>query len=1089
MTNFRTCCKPLQGLGWVISVLAFCLLILQVAIAQEVTVNGRVSSLRDGSPLPGVSVIIVGTTTGVSTDVDGHYSIPAPMGSTLRFSFVGMRTLDVVVTSATHDVQMEDEATDLEEVVVIGYGVQKKALVTGANQNIKGESVAELRTSTTMEALQGIAPGVNITRVSGEPGAGTRVTIRGMGTIYHSTPLFVVDGVPVGNIDYLNSSDIESIDVLKDAASASIYGSRGANGVIIVTTKQGAKGAKPTISYEAYSGVQNLYKKPGALNAQEYMFIMNEGRLNDGLPVFDWETMIKQNTWLNNNFPGNLGTEYGEYVWNKLQNGWEGTDGVAEIGQPNAPIRSHALNFSGSSQDVSYAGGLSYYNQTGIIGGDVVDAGLKRLTARFNTQMDLLKRNDRSIITIGENFTYNHTVNRLVRTDDIYWNDLHNAIVAHPLMPARWEKEALMKWTNGWAPPLEGVTKNIGNPMSSLFYNNNYNWGADNGITGNVYAIVEPIKNLKVRTAYGLNASFGNSRSWTPIYKLSSTSQNLTDAVSQSVYQYAEQTITNTISYDFRVGEHKIGLLAGNEIIQTRVDLSLGGSKKNTVFQMPSHAFLSNTLAATTLSDLSVYGSDGAAQNTGRLLSFMGRVSYNFRERYMLDATLRRDGSSNFARGHRWGLFPSVSTGWIFTEEEFMSGFEWISFGKLRASWGRNGNNSLPISFPYSSSISYIDRAYYFGSDKIASTDGTALLRTPNPNITWETSQQINFGLDTRFLNSRLGVNFDWYKKKTIDWIVEAPAPAVFGTLPPYINGGDIENKGFELVISWNDNIEDFSYGLTVSGARNKNEVTRLNSATGFIIGNKGALSENTSYVSRVEVGYPVGFFYGYKTNGIFQNQAQIDSYVDRNGNPIIIGGEENTPRRPGDVWFVDQNGDGVINESDKVMLGKPQPDFELGVQLNAEYKGAFVRTTLVGKFGMQVMRSYRSFADLFLQNYTTEIFDRWHGEGTSNRLPRLSATSGANQNNISDIYLHDADFVRISNLTLGYKFDKYLSKVKFMKTAALYLSVNNLYTFTKYTGMDPEIGYGHGQSWASGIDLGQYPLSRTVMMGLNITF
>lgn len=1049
----------------------------QVLVAQDVTVQGRVTYQADGSPLPGVTIMVVGTNTGVLSGVDGTFSLPARMGSTLRFSFIGMTPVEVTVTSTTVNVTMADEPTDLDEVVVIGYGVQKKALVTGANLNVKGDQIAELNTSTAMEALQGIATGISITRNSGAPGAGTKATIRGLGTIGNSDPLYIVDGVSVGNIDYLSASDIESIDVLKDAASSAIYGSRAANGVILVTTKKGVKGSAPVISYDFYYGMQNIYKKLPALNAQEYMFIMDEGRVNDGLAPNNWETMLKNNSYINANFPGNLGTQLGEEVWARLQSGWEGTDWVEEMSTKNAPVQNHSLNITGSSKDVVYALGVSYFDQAGILGGDLMGAGYKRLTARLNTEMVLVKGSNRDIITVGENFTLTNSRNKWVGTGSIYWNDLHNALVVNPLLPAYWDKSPD---PYGFTPTLEGISLGQTNPLAQLFYNrSNFQWGKGNNVTGNAYINIEPVKNLRIRSSFGINSWFGHNRLWAPTYKLSTQYNNANDRVEQTMYQGINFTFTNNISYEFTVDQHKISILAGNEILDNVLNSNVGGSKSNSIFGTPDYAYLNN-VTAESLAGIGTWGADWAAQGGG-LLSYYGRLSYNFREKYILDAVFRADGSSNFAKGHRWGFFPSVSAGWIFSEEDFMKDNAWISFGKLRASWGQNGNQSID-NFIYSSNISYLPQGYYFGPEKLVTSPTAIPSNVPNPDVTWETSEQLNIGIDARFFNSNLGLAFDYYNKMTKDWLVLAPILGTAGAGAPWINGGDIRNSGIEFTINWKGKVSDFIYGASFSGTMNKNEVTRIANSEGVISGSTDVLSQGTAAVSMVRVGYPIGFFNGLETDGLLQNQDDVDAYVTPEGTPYF------EDLRPGDVKFVDQNLDGVIDGADRVMLGSPLPDFEMGIQLNAEYKGIYANATLVGKFGMQVMQSYRSFADNFTQNYTTQIFGRWHGEGTSDRIPRLGYASTRNINLISDIYMHDADFVRISNVVLGYRFGNLLKNLNWFKGASVYASVNNLYTFTKYDGMDPDVGYAP-DPWASGIDLGLYPLPRTVMFGASVTF
>ncbi len=1059
-----------------------------IVVAQNRTVSGKITD-DTGASIPGVNVLVKGTSSGTVTDGDGVYTIAGVNdNSVLVFSFIGYITNEVTVGARTTvDISMEPDITSLEEVVVIGYGEQKKALVTGANIHQDGKKLQALNTSSTMEALQGITPGVSISRNSGQPGAGTRVRIRGIGTIANSNPLYIVDGVYVGNIDYLAPSDIESIDVLKDAASAAIYGSRGANGVVLVTTRKGKQGSKTQISYSGFTGVQNIYKKPPSLNAQEYMFIMDEGLANDGKPLTNWENEIKSNSWLNTQQAG-LGTQYGTEVWNMLQNGWSGTDWVNEITQENAPISSHSINITGAGEDITYGAGFSYFDQAGMIGGDIIDAGLKRLTVRLNTEIKLLEIGGRKIMKLGENVTFTNSQTRGTGTGNIYWNDLHDALVINPLIPAYWENSPN---EYGFGPTLEGVNLGQANPIATMFYRHNFNWGKGNSIVGNVYGEVEPIEGLKLRSSFGINSWFGNNRSYAPAYGLSSqfNRPESAESIQQSAYQGINTTWTNIASYERTFSDHNVQVLVGTEQVRNDIlNFNVGGSRLNPLYKGADYAYLDNTAPATSQADVNTWGKDWAA-NGGGIQSYMGRISYNYMEKYMLDFTARRDGSSNFIGDNRYGNFFAVSGGWNFMEESFMSALSTIfNTGKLRASWGQNGNQDVGA-FRYQTNIVPLGQGYYFGSNKLSSTTTYIPENTPNPDLGWETSEQIDIGLDASFMNSKLTVTLDWYQKLTKDWLVRAPVLGTTGASAPWINGGDVKNSGFEFIMGWKDNVGEVSYGVVLSGATVKNEVTRLANAEGIINGYSDILSQGTSFVSRVEVGRPIGFFYGYQTAGILQNQAEVDAYVGPEGLPMQFA--DNNGLRPGDVRFVDQNNDGRIDESDKVMLGNPIPDFELGMQLNASWKGIYANVTLAGKFGQQVMRSYRSFADNFEQNYTTEIFGRWHGEGTSDRIPRLSSVSHRNQQYISDIYMYDANFLRINNLTIGYDFGNLAQKLGWFSGAQVYMSVNNLHTFTKYDGMDPEVTFGGNDDmqWASGIDLGLYPLPRTVMFGVNITF
>jgi len=1067
-----------------IAVIALLACNVQVFAQEKKTITGNVSS-PGGETLPGVNVSIKGTTIGTITDIDGNFTLSA-VGEedVLLISFIGYKPQEVpVVGRSTFNFTLEEEMTDLDEVVVVGYGVQKKALVTGANQNVKGEKIAELNTATAMEALQGVAPGVSISRANGQPGAGTEVTIRGMGTINNFGPLYVVDGVVVGDIDYLNASDIESIDVLKDAASAAIYGSRAANGVVLVTTKKGKSG-KTQVTYDAYYGIQNIYKKPALLNAQEYMQIMDESRINDGMAPYDWQAELSNNAWIDSEFDG-IGAQLGQDIWTKLEGGWQGTNWLDEIENDNASVQSHALNILGGTEDAIYTLGVSYYDQEGILGGHIVDAGYKRITARLNTEFVVFKNaNGDPLVKIGENLTYTNSENRSVAAGDIYYNDLHDALVQNPLMPVYWDKSPDRF---GYTPSM-GWDTNQRNPVARMYYRSMYDDGKNNKIVGNAYVNITPIKGLTIRSAYGVDLDFGHFRGYDPLYKLGPNFTVQVDEVDQQMYQYSNYTWSNTITYDKSIGDHRFSIVAGNELFENKIDMRMEGQMSDSRYSNFKHAYLDN-VDKTSIDAINIEGYDRALGGQ-RLVSYIGRMQYNYKERYMLSATLRADGSSNFADGNRWGTFPSVSAGWIFSEEGFIKSSDFITFGKLRASWGQNGNQNVD-NFIYSRTLKYLsDDGYRLNSDKSKPVPTAVLARIANPDITWETSEQINIGLDTRFLNSRLSLTVDWYQKTTKDWLVRAPIRSTSGASAPYVNGGDVENKGFELMLGWNDNIGEFKYGISVSGAQNKNEITRIANSEGIIHGEPDVLSQGTSYISRCEVGKPIGFFYGYQTAGILQNQADVDAYVGPEGKPYFDG------QRPGDVRFVDQNNDGVIDDKDKVMLGDPNPDFELGLQLNAEYKGIYMSTTLTGKFGHQVMKSYRSFADSPRHNYTTEVFGRWNGEGTSNRLPRLTTLPNQNQTYISDIYMQDADHLRINNLTIGYKLDKLLTNVDFISNAKLYMSVQNLYTFTNYDGMDPDVrtdGVDPDNEtqtpWASGIDLGLYPQARTVMFGMSVTF
>ena len=1062
--------------------------------ASNITVRGNVTDTA-GEPLIGATVQVVGIPTlGAITNFNGDFELSnvAP-DATLQASFMGMEMETVPVNGRTViNFILRDTFSDLDELVVIGYGVRRRALATGALADVSGEQIANMRTTTAMEALQGVVPGVQIRRNDGMPGAGTTVTIRGQGTIGTASPLFVVDGVAVSNIDFLNPSDIERIDVMRDAASAAIFGARAANGVIMVTTTRGRARQQARVTYSGSFGLQNKWRRLVPLNAQQYMFLLDEASINDGGGPIDWYHRIVgiNNPWLEGAFPG-AGREMGEYIWSKLQSGWTGTDWVDEMTMRNAPMQSHAFNITGGTEKSTYAFGFSYFNQSSIIGGHITDAGIRRMTVRMNTETVLFSNPRHNVLTFGQNLMFTNNRNRPIRRGDQFSNDLRNAISAHPLMLARWDNPRVNQTTRGWGPTMDGIAWGINNPLAVLYDAEMYHWRHNNTIVGNVYGILEPIPGLRYRSAFGINAWISNSRQFQQDFRLSASHgrPRHEDVTNSSMTQGINYTWTNTVTYDWTMNDdHNFHVLLGTEMLKSVFNMTVSGMRRNSIFGHPDHALLTNNAPPGSVSDVSVSGTNSALMGGG-LMSYMTRLSYNFASRYMIDLVLRRDGSSNFAPDRRWGNFPSVSLGWIFTEEQFMRGVEWMDFGRVRLSWGQNGNQSIS-NFLYLANIGFLPGGGPpMGPNREPGTGGLVAhpVNVPNPNVTWETSEQINFGIDTRMLRSRLAFNMDVYRRTTRDWLVQAPVLGTTGANAPMINGGDVQNQGVELMLSWNDRVGNFRYGATVTGTINRNKVTRLANAEGIIRGPNNLLAWGTSHVSQVSVGRPIGYFYGFRTNGIFQNQAEVDAWVTADGRPIVISGDSPVTR-PGDVRFVDMNGDGIIDDSDKVMLGSPHPDFELGLQLNAEYRGFFVNTTLVGMFGMQVMQSFRNWGGDPMSNRTIQDLNRWHGEGTSNTVPRHTIGAHPNLNLMSDIHMRDACFLRISNLTIGYRFNHLLRDVSWLQAASVNMTVNNLHTFTRYDGMDPEIGWG-GVGWASGIDLGLFPLARTVIFGVNLTF
>ncbi|MFA9391526.1 MAG: SusC/RagA family TonB-linked outer membrane protein [Prolixibacteraceae bacterium] len=1038
------------------------LLAMQVSVfGQGRQITGTVSD-QNGETIPGVNVIVKGTTIGTISSIDGNYSISVSDGAKeLLFSFVGYIDQTVAINGQSKiDVTLEEDVFQLNEVVAIGYGVQKKKLNTGSSVNIGGDEIQKLNTTNPMEALKGISAGLNITQSNGQPGTDARVYIRGVGTIDNAGPLYVVDGVSTSSITHLAASDIESIDVLKDAASAAIYGSRAANGVILVTTKSGKKSKRPTVSYDFYNGWHQAVNMPEMLNASQYIEMMQEGSDNDlaargkAPKAIDW---AKQ-------FP---------YYQEVLDGTWNGTDWLSEIIDEDAGVQSHSVNITGGSEMSTYSMGFSHLSETGIIGKGT-NNGYKRINLRLNSDHVIFNNGNFDVLKVGETLNFTNNSNPTVRTGNIYWSDMHNALVTSPLLPMDaidpTDKAYPYHYAVGWNS-LES------NPIANMIYSTKNSTNTGNKILGKFYAELQPLRNLVYRSSFGVDAWFGNSRSYTVPYELSSVALATIDNVTQSMNQGYTWTFTNTLSYNYTAGEHNFTGLLGTESIKNAQSLSMSTSNEGNLFGDWEHAYITNAAVLTT--NTTIAGRDDYGWG---MFSYFGRLSYDYKETYLFTAVMRADASSNFTDRNRWGYFPSVSGGWVASNESFMENVPNINFLKLRGSWGQNGNQDIKP-FQFLSSLSFENSRYFFGTDKTSYSLGAYPAILPNPDVKWETSEQIDLGFDVHFFDSKLQFNFDWYNKTTRDWLVVAPALATYGTDPAYINGGSIVNKGIEAVGRWQDNIGNLNYSVSVSYAHNKNEVTDIQNEEKIIHGENAnnVLSQGMAELYRAEVGYPIGYFWGLQTDGIIQNEAEAAAYVGPEGELYF------KDSKPGDVRFVDQNADGEIDDLDKVMLGDPNPDHILGFQINLDFKGAYIQLTSNGQFGQQVAMAYHS-ATGPKSNYTTDIFDlRWHGEGTSDLWPALSQSPNRNTQWVSDLYIHNADFLRISNLTVGYDLKNIFPQMP-LGEARVYVSGKNLFTFTKYPGMDPEVGYGPDK-WASGIDVGLYPSAKTYLVGISLTF
>jgi TonB-dependent starch-binding outer membrane protein SusC len=1041
---------------------------------QQIQVTGIIRDSQTQEPLPGVNVVVIGTTTGTVTDIEGKYSINISPNAVLEFSFIGYISQKIEVGGKNViDISLDPDITSLDEVVVVGYGVQKKKLVTGATVSVKGDVLQNMNTTNALQALQGHTAGVNITSKSGQPGGEIKVNVRGVGTIGNANPLYVVDGVITTDITYLNNSDIASIDILKDAASSAIYGINGANGVVLITTK-GGKSGKQTgqISFDAFYGIQNIGHKVDLLNSKEYATMQNEAAINSGKSALFTQDQIDA-----------LGT---------------GTNWLDQMLSSDVPIQNYNLAANGGTEVSSYSLGLSYTQQGGIVGGTDL-SNYQRINLRTNTEHNMYY----GALKVGEHLTFSFIDQKGVADGGLYsGNVLRKALNVSPLL-------AMYDDDGNYLSSINSTVYNGGpwnnteaNPYALMQYNNQ-NDKKTQKLMGDVYAELLLSKNLKIKSTFGLNYSSGAEHSYTPKYdKLSINAYNEYEKISQGGSQAYTWNWDNTLNYMYENNDHKFDVLAGSAIRKYQGTWLSGTNTGSTLFNSFDRGYLStSTITSITMSadtsaanrqtvthGLSLTGNANAVYAQS---SFFGRINYSYKEKYLASVIFRADGSTMFATGHKWGYFPSLSAGWVVSNESFMEQtYGWLNFLKLRASWGSNGNDGISA-FNYLSLISLSNAQYNFGGDNTTLTQGSYPSTIGVEDTKWETSYQTNIGIDARFFNNKLDMSIDFYNKTTKDWLIAAPLLATAGVKTnPYINGGDVTNKGIELQLSYNQVIQSFSFNVSGSYAYNKNVVNDIPTSDGIIHGSTNSLFTNGPEFFRASKGNPIGYFWGYKTAGVFQNEAEVQSYIS-NGEVLQPSAQ------PGDLKYVDSNEDGVISADDKTNIGDPNPHHIFGLTFSGNYKNFDLSVTTNGVAGNKIVQAYRDPGQY--GNWTSDILSRWHGEGTSNTTPRLTQ-NGSNWTEFSDLYIHDGSYLRISNITLGYDFGK-IVKLKNLSSFRLYVAVENLITFTKYTGMDPEVGASapdasgisssanDPRSFGSGVDNGFYPRPKVFMTGINITF
>lgn len=1003
-------------------------------------VRGTVKDEASLTSIPGATVLEMGTMNGTITDVDGYFELTVSDDQdTLQFSYVGFRSIEVPIRGRTEiNVVLEEETTELDEVVVIGYGTQKKKVVTGAISSVSEKEIESIPILRVEQAMQGRTAGVQVTQLSGQPGEAPTVRIRGAGTTGDSDPLYIVDGMAVAGIDYLNPGDIESIDVLKDAASAAIYGARAANGVVLITTKRGEEG-RMSLSYSGYYGIQNVSKTIDMLDADQYRMLMNEGARNAGLTEpFDLDEIAPHNT------------------------NWQD-----QLFQSDVPIMNHDISVAGGNRASQYSSSLSYFSQRGIIGDD--KSQFERITARLNSRHEV-----NNWFNFGNNLSYSHILRRGIESNQSFNGAYSSALNLDPLTPLYQEDPDKLSQPPYSTEPVvtdaygnvyaisEYVGAEVVNPMALLEIQNGET--RIDKVVGNIFGEVEFIRGLKFRTSLGIDLAYGTNDSFRPLFFLNGAQNNTgKTSVSKTMERWFTWQWENTLLYSRTINDHSFSLLVGTTASESTWENLYGFNTDVPIFD-PDNVYLH--LATDT-----AWRTDGRAAHEA-LFSQFGRITYDYKSRYAFTGIIRRDGSSKFGPNNRYGIFPSVGVSWLLSEESFFPELGPVNFIKLRASWGINGNQEIG-NYQFVSTIDK-SRGYIFANGRLV---GASPAYIENADIRWEESEQLDIALDMGFFNDRLIATVDYYVKTTKGLLERIPIPAHVGNDPPVANVGSVQNRGVELSFNWRHYTNGIRYSMGVNAAYNKNKMTKIGNEEGVYAGATWAVA---GVVTRAEVGLPIAYFWGYQTDGIFQNTAEIFQHIGNEGTLL----QPNA--KPGDVRFVDINGDNVLNEEDRTMIGNPTPDWTLGINGTLDYKQFDFMFLLTGALGHEIFNGSQR-QDLRFTNRTTEILDRWTGEGTSNEIPRYTWIDVNNNYRVSDLYIEDGSFLRVKNVQLGYNLSsKVLERMK-ASSWRFYVSVENLWTFTGYSGADPEIGAL--SSFDIGIDRGIYPLSRIFRIGTTVSF
>lgn len=983
--------------------------ILQAQIQPEI-IKGNITD-TNGEPLIGVSVVIKGTNIGSITNADGNFTVESPKKQVdLVFSYIGFITKEIKANSSEElKIIMTEESRQLQDVVVVGYGTQRKKDLTGSVAVIKTSDMKSLPVPSISDAMQGRAAGVQVIS-SGTPGSDATFRIRGTGTINNSNPLIVIDGIPMsGGLNQLNMEDVESLQILKDASATAIYGSRGANGVVIISTKKGSGSAgKASLNFNYSFGLQQQNNLIKMLNAEQWATLHNEMMNNAGLttnPAFV--------------DPAGLGN---------------GTDWLGALFQ-TAPMQNYSLSYASSSDKSNIYISGNYLTQRGI----VINTGFDKFTFQINSDTKIS-----DFLKMGNSLTLNHDV----KSSGSY--SIKNAMLALPSQPIQYEDGS---YSGPVAQPI--FDGDIVNPIGLARTVNNSTNGYN--LMGSVFAELELMRNLKFKTTCGIQANFWDSRTWAPKYSWD-TSVSPDSYLSQQYNKNITWLWDNILSYEFKQEKHKIGAMLGTSAQENRYNY-LNASVKSFASDLTQQ--MDNGIDQPT---------NGGSTSSWALFSVMGRLNYSFADKYLITSTLRRDGSSRFGSGNKFGLFPSASLAWRTSEEEFMKSLTFVNDLKIRGGYGETGNQEIG-NYSFSSSLNTY--MYNFNNNIVSAVIPTVM---PNPFVQWERQQQGNIGIDASLFDQRVDVTIDAYLKSTDKMLVPMVVPVSSGysdIYVPSINAGKMENKGIELTVNTKNLTGNFTWNTSFNISYNQNKVVSINDTIPMSTGSIG-LNAN---LALIKAGLPINEFYGFVTDGIFQNQADVDNHAVQ-----VPGNDPYNRTSPGDIRFKDLNNDGIINDKDRTYLGSPNPTFIYALNNNFSYKGFDLSIFLQGVAGNKICNANRFWSEAMAvaQNQTTATLNRWTGEGTSNTMPRVIFNDPNKNTRPSDRYIEDGSYLRIKNVTLGYILPKNLSSKLNISNARIYVTGQNLLTITKYSGFDPEIN-------TSGIDNNVYPVTRTYTVGINL--